>query len=449
MTTGPNSDPYQVLGVAADASVLEIRAAWRRVVKTSHPDVGGDPAAFRELQQAFELLGDPGRRATHDRQRRHATIVDDPGVGQGNDVPPQSGSAPASGIRPDPQSAATAANLRSRWIGTLGVWELPDAASLASATAAVVWGGGSVLAMGYPSDGSPTLVAIDPGTGARQWSARFAARVDAVVASTGRVVVSTADAVIHGLATDTGVTAWERPLSARAGFMTLMGTCRTPRDAAAALVAVAAGDGAIAIDAAGSARWAARLGHHPVWMLSTSTALVVATTGNTVVALDPRTGRTRWWVRHRVNPAFAAVEAAGIVWLADGEQRLVGLDPSTGAATHVVDVGEAVVGIHPVGDRLAVRTGSAALVLLGATGSPRWKVHFGAGFSAPTQADGAVVVAVADGSLRMLSEHTGAELHHVVVDPGGITVPTDVRVDGDVVMIVGLPGQAVGLRRIG
>jgi outer membrane protein assembly factor BamB len=449
VTTGPDSDPYQVLGVATDASIVEIRAAWRRVVKTSHPDVGGDPAAFRELQQAFELLGDAGRRATHDRQRRPSNRVGDPGVGRGNDVASRSGSASASGIRPDQQSAATAADLRSRWIGTTTVWELPGAASLVSGTAAVMSGGGSVLAMGYPPDGSPSLVAIDPLTGARQWSARFATPIDTAVAPADLVVVSTADAVIHGLAADTGVTAWERPLSAPARCMTSLAIHRNSPDGTAALVAVAAGDGVMAIDAAGSVRWAARLGHDPVWLMSTSTALVVATAGNTVVALDPRTGRTRWWVRHRVNPAIEAVEAAGIMWLADGGQRLVGLDPSTGAATRVVDVGEAIAGVHRVGGRLAVRTGSAALVLLGATGSPRWKVHFAATFSAPAHADGAVVVAVADGSLRMLSERTGAELHHVVVDLGGITVPRDVRVDGDVVMISGLAGQAVGLQRIG
>ena len=63
-------------------------------------------------------------------------------------------------------------------------------------------------------------------------------------------------------------------------------------------------------------------------MQPTSQALVVATSGDTVVALDPRTGRSRWWVRHRLNPVIGAVEVGGVVWIADRQRHVVGLDPS-------------------------------------------------------------------------------------------------------------------------
>jgi DnaJ-class molecular chaperone len=64
-------DPYDVLGVARDASEDDIRKAFRRHAKTWHPDRNpGDPKAearFKELNAAYGVLGDPERRARFDR----------------------------------------------------------------------------------------------------------------------------------------------------------------------------------------------------------------------------------------------------------------------------------------------------------------------------------------------------------------------------------------------
>jgi hypothetical protein len=49
-------DPYAVLGVTGDASLQEIREAYRSKTKKYHPDVGGEDWAFRILVQAYELL---------------------------------------------------------------------------------------------------------------------------------------------------------------------------------------------------------------------------------------------------------------------------------------------------------------------------------------------------------------------------------------------------------
>ena len=49
-------DPYAVLGVTSDASLQEIRDAYRAKTKKYHPDVGGEDWAFRILAQAYELL---------------------------------------------------------------------------------------------------------------------------------------------------------------------------------------------------------------------------------------------------------------------------------------------------------------------------------------------------------------------------------------------------------
>lgn len=45
-----------VLGISLDADSSVIKAAWRRLVKVHHPDAGGDPGRFQEIQSAYEIL---------------------------------------------------------------------------------------------------------------------------------------------------------------------------------------------------------------------------------------------------------------------------------------------------------------------------------------------------------------------------------------------------------
>jgi DnaJ-like protein len=49
-------DPLKVLGVPADASLEQIRDAYRRKAKRFHPDAGGEDWAFRIISQSYELL---------------------------------------------------------------------------------------------------------------------------------------------------------------------------------------------------------------------------------------------------------------------------------------------------------------------------------------------------------------------------------------------------------
>ncbi len=45
-----------MLGVPADADAERVKRAYRRLVRRDHPDAGGDPAAFQQLQLAYERL---------------------------------------------------------------------------------------------------------------------------------------------------------------------------------------------------------------------------------------------------------------------------------------------------------------------------------------------------------------------------------------------------------
>ncbi len=64
-------DPYEVIGVAPDASERDIKKAFRLLARELHPDVNShDPEAeekFKEAAEAYEILSDPERRATYDR----------------------------------------------------------------------------------------------------------------------------------------------------------------------------------------------------------------------------------------------------------------------------------------------------------------------------------------------------------------------------------------------
>jgi DnaJ-like protein len=67
------TDYYAVLGVEPDATLAQIKRAYRKLARQHHPDTNpGDPQAaarFRETTKAYDILSDPRRKEAYDRTR--------------------------------------------------------------------------------------------------------------------------------------------------------------------------------------------------------------------------------------------------------------------------------------------------------------------------------------------------------------------------------------------
>ena len=64
-------DPYDVLGIARNATEDEIKKAYRKLARKNHPDANhGDKNAetrFKEVSEAYSILSDADTRAAYDR----------------------------------------------------------------------------------------------------------------------------------------------------------------------------------------------------------------------------------------------------------------------------------------------------------------------------------------------------------------------------------------------
>src|SRR5947207_7488307 len=67
-------DLYKTLGVDERADEAAIKKAYRKLAKEYHPDITGDDKKkterFKEINEAYAVLGDAGKRGEYDRLRR-------------------------------------------------------------------------------------------------------------------------------------------------------------------------------------------------------------------------------------------------------------------------------------------------------------------------------------------------------------------------------------------
>jgi len=76
------TDPYKALGLTKSATADEIKKAYRKLVRTSHPDLNPDDAGaearFKAISAAYDLLKDPDTRARFDAGEIDATGAERP-----------------------------------------------------------------------------------------------------------------------------------------------------------------------------------------------------------------------------------------------------------------------------------------------------------------------------------------------------------------------------------
>ncbi len=73
-------DYYRILQVHPEAEPEVIQAAYRRLARLRHPDAGQeDDQAMQDLNEAYEVLSNPGRRADYDRWYRSEPSASPPG----------------------------------------------------------------------------------------------------------------------------------------------------------------------------------------------------------------------------------------------------------------------------------------------------------------------------------------------------------------------------------
>lgn len=60
-------DYYKILGVSKTATNDEIKKAYRKLALEHHPDRGGDDKEFKKINEAYQVLSDPQKRAQFDQ----------------------------------------------------------------------------------------------------------------------------------------------------------------------------------------------------------------------------------------------------------------------------------------------------------------------------------------------------------------------------------------------
>src|SRR2546425_12022352 len=85
-------DYYSTLGVAKAANAKEIKQAYRKLARKHHPDVNpGDKAAeskFKEINEAYEVLGDPDKRKKYDELGANWRAYEQAGAARGQGFDP-------------------------------------------------------------------------------------------------------------------------------------------------------------------------------------------------------------------------------------------------------------------------------------------------------------------------------------------------------------------------
>lgn len=110
------ASPYEVLGVSPSVTDEELRRAYRRKLRQSHPDVGGSAASFHAVQVAWERIGSPESRAAYDGARYPETSY------SGAPTPSSTSARPSSSGMKARMHGHPGGHSRQRYLALLREW---------------------------------------------------------------------------------------------------------------------------------------------------------------------------------------------------------------------------------------------------------------------------------------------------------------------------------------
>lgn len=117
-------DYYEVMGVPRGATQDEIKRSYRKLARKFHPDVSKEKDAedrFKELQEAYEVLKDPEKRAAYDQLgenwRQGQEFRPPPDWGKGFEFTAGRGGARGRSAGPDPRQGADFSDFFSELFG--------------------------------------------------------------------------------------------------------------------------------------------------------------------------------------------------------------------------------------------------------------------------------------------------------------------------------------------
>ena len=135
MKVDPKKDYYRILQVSPSAGPRTLRASFRRLAKTYHPDVSMGTHPTRKMQhinEAYSVLSDPRARHTYDALRARAAALQadrassedapkgPPPTPGGSSSPPAGASAAAPSVQDRAKESGLNRILRSPW-PTIGI----------------------------------------------------------------------------------------------------------------------------------------------------------------------------------------------------------------------------------------------------------------------------------------------------------------------------------------
>lgn len=91
----PAPTHYELLGLEPDATPVQIKTAWRKVLMFAHPDKGAPAGLFRSLEMAYLILADEHQRAMYDRSLKTASTTGSATSTEPETEPAQDGPAAA------------------------------------------------------------------------------------------------------------------------------------------------------------------------------------------------------------------------------------------------------------------------------------------------------------------------------------------------------------------